>query len=242
LKAIERRPSISYKRQAGRGGILLEQIVIEIINRFGYVGIGFLIAIENIFPPIPSEIILTFGGFMTTFSTMNVGGVIVTATIGSVAGAIVLYYLGRVLNTERLERLFDSKLGKRLHLKKEDVHRAEGWFLRHVNKTVFFCRFIPIVRSLISIPAGVAKMKLSVFLPLTAIGTAIWNTALVFLGKLAGDAWGTVAGYFNIYAIVAAVIFVLLAIAAGVIFVKKRFLRGHGTTGKDDMDDNNGQV
>lgn len=220
----------------------MEQIVIEIINRFGYVGIGFLIAIENIFPPIPSEIILTFGGFMTTFSAMNVGGVIVAATIGSVAGAIVLYYIGRILNAERLERLFDSKLGKRLHLKKEDVHRAERWFLRHGNKTVFFCRFIPIVRSLISIPAGVAKMSLSVFLPLTAIGTAIWNTALVFLGKFAGDAWGTVAGYFNIYSVIFAVIFVLLAIAAGIIFVKKRFLRERGTAGKDDTDDHNGQV
>jgi membrane protein DedA with SNARE-associated domain len=217
----------------------LEQIIIEIINRFGYVGIGFLIAIENIFPPIPSEIILTFGGFMTTFSTMNVWGVIVAATIGSVAGAIVLYYLGRILNAERLERLFDSKLGRRLHLKREDVHRAERWFLRHGNKTVFFCRFIPIVRSLISIPAGVAKMKMGVFLSLTAVGTAIWNIVLVFLGKFAGDAWGTIAGYFDIYSIIAAVIFVMIAIAAGIIFIKKRFLREHGTSGKDDTNNKN---
>ncbi len=217
----------------------MEQIVIDIINRFGYVGIGFLIAIENIFPPIPSEVILTFGGFMTTVTAMNVWGVIVAATIGSVVGAIVLYYLGRILNAERLERLFDSKLGKRLHLKKEDVHRAEKWFLRHGNKTVFFCRFIPIVRSLISVPAGTAKMKIGIFLSLTAVGTAIWNTALVFLGKFAGDAWGTVAGYFNIYSVIFAVIFVLLAIAAGIIFVKKRFLREHGTAGKDDIDDTN---
>jgi membrane protein DedA with SNARE-associated domain len=217
----------------------LEQIVIDIINRFGYVGIGFLIAIENIFPPIPSEIILTFGGFMTTFSTMNVWGVIGAATIGSVIGAIVLYYIGRILNAERLERFFDSKLGKRLHLKREDVHRAEGWFLRHGNKTVFFCRFIPIVRSLISVPAGAAKMKIGVFLSLTAVGTAIWNIVLVFLGKFAGDAWGTVAGYFNIYSVIFAVIFVLLAIAAGIIFIKKRFLREHRTAGKDDTHDNN---
>lgn len=201
----------------------MEQIVIDIINRFGYVGIGFLIALENIFPPIPSEIILTFGGFMTTFSAMNVWGVIFAATIGAVAGAVVLYYLGWILNAERLERLFDSKLGKRLHLKREDVRRAEGWFFRHGNKTVFFCRFIPIVRSLISIPAGTAKMKIGVFLFLTAVGTAIWNIVLVFLGKFAGDAWGTVAGYFNIYSVIFTVIFVLLALAAGIIFVKKRF-------------------
>ncbi|MDD4716407.1 MAG: DedA family protein [Oscillospiraceae bacterium] len=214
----------------------MEQIIIDIINRFGYVGIGFLIAIENIFPPIPSEIILTFGGFMTTITTMNVWGVIIAATIGSVVGAIVLYYLGRILNAERLERLFDSKLGRRLHLKKEDVHRAESWFLRHGNKTIFFCRFIPIVRSLISIPAGVAKMEIGVFLSLTAVGTAIWNIALVFLGKFAGDAWGTIAGYFNIYAIIAAVVFVLIAIVTGIIFIKKRFPKERGAAGKDDPD------
>jgi membrane protein DedA with SNARE-associated domain len=218
----------------------LEQTIIEIINRFGYTGIGLLIAIENIFPPIPSEIILTFGGFMTTFSAMNVWGVIIAATIGSVVGAIVLYYLGRILNTERLERLFDSKLGRRLHLKKEDVHRAEGWFLRHGNKTIFICRFIPVVRSLISIPAGAAKMKMGVFLFLTAVGTAIWNIVLVFLGKLAGDAWGNIAGYFNTYSIIAAVIFALLAVAAGVVFVKKRFLRDYSTISKDDTEGKNG--
>ena len=217
----------------------MEQIIIEIINRFGYIGIGFLIAIENIFPPIPSEIILTFGGFMTTFSAMNVWGVIVAATIGSVAGAIVLYYLGRFLNATRLEHLFDSKLGRRLHLKREDVRKAEGWFLRHGNKTVFFCRFIPIVRSLISIPAGSAKMKLGVFLSLTAVGTAIWNIVLVFLGKFAGDAWGTIVGYFDIYSVIAAVVFVLIAIAAGIIFIKKRFLRDRGSIGKDDIDEKN---
>lgn len=215
----------------------MEQIILEIINRFGYVGVGFLIAIENIFPPIPSEVILTFGGFMTTFSAMHVWGVIISATIGSVAGAIVLYYLGRMLNVERLERLFDSKPGRMLHLKREDVRRAESWFLKHGNKTVFFCRFIPIVRSLISIPAGAAKMKMSVFLALTAVGTGLWNIALVFLGKVAGDAWGTIAGYFDIYSIIAAVILALIAIAAGIIFIKKRFLgkrRAAGKTGPNE--------
>ncbi len=213
----------------------MEQMMIDIINGFGYIGIAFLIAVENIFPPIPSEVILTFGGFLTTVSNMNVWGVILSATVGAVAGALVLYYLGRLLNAERLERLFESKLGRRLHLKKEDVRRAEGWFSKHGNKTVFFCRFIPLVRSLISIPAGTAKMQMGSFLLLTAAGTAIWNTVLVFLGKFAGDAWGNIANYVNVYSIIAVGVLAVIAIVVGVIFIKKRFLSPRGTAGKDEV-------
>ena len=213
----------------------MEQMMIDIINGFGYIGIPFLIAVENIFPPIPSEVILTFGGFLTTVSNMNVWGVILSATIGAVAGALVLYYLGRLLNAERLERLFESKLGRRLHLKKEDVRRAEGGFFKHGNKTVFFCRFIPLVRSLISIPAGAAKMQMGSFLLLTAAGTAIWNTVLVFLGKFAGDAWGNIANYVNVYSIIAVGVLAVIAIVVGVIFIKKRFLSPRGTAGKDEV-------
>ena len=213
----------------------MEQMMIDIINGFGYIGIAFLIAVENIFPPIPSEVILTFGGFLTTVSNMNVWGVILSATVGAVAGALVLYYLGRLLNAERLERLFESKLGRRLHLKKEDVRRAEGWFFKHGNKTVFFCRFIPLVRSLISIPAGTAKMQMGSFLLLTAAGTAIWNTVLVFLGKFAGDAWGNIANYVNVYSIIAVGVLAVIAIVVGVIFIKKRFLSPRGTAGKDEV-------
>jgi len=202
----------------------MEQIILNIINQFGYIGIGLLIAIENVFPPIPSEIILTFGGFMTTFSSMNVWGVIVAATVGSILGAIILYVLGRVLNAERLGHLFDSKFGRMMHLKKEDVRKAETWFNKHGNKAVFFCRFIPIVRSLISIPAGMAKMKASAFLPLTVIGTFIWNVVLVYLGRFAGNTWETVASYVDVYSMVAAVFFVLVALLVGAIFIKKRFL------------------
>lgn len=201
----------------------MQEIILNIINQFGYIGIFLLITIENISPPIPSEVILTFGGFLTTHTSMNAWGVISAATIGSVAGAIILYIIGRVLHADRLARLFDSKLGKLLHLKKEDVRKAEGWFLKHGNKAVFFCRFVPIVRSLISIPAGVAKMQLCPFLGLTLIGTFIWNVVLVFLGRIAGSAWETIAGYVDVYAMIALTAFVLIAIVAGAIFIKKRF-------------------
>lgn len=211
----------------------MEQTIIEIINDFGYIGVALLIAAENIFPPIPSEIILTFGGFATTFSSMNVWGVIIAATVGSAIGAIVLYMLGKLLSKERLELLITGRAGKVLHLKRDDVGKAARWFDKHGNKTVFFCRFIPIVRSLISIPAGIAKMRIGGFLALTTTGTLIWNIVLVFLGRLAGNAWETVAGYIDTYGMIVAAIFVLIAVVAGMIFIKKRFTQ-KGNTNKMD--------
>ncbi|MEL7566739.1 MAG: DedA family protein [Dehalobacterium sp.] len=202
----------------------MHEIILDMINQFGYLGIFLLITIENIFPPIPSEVILTFGGYLTRYTNMNVWGVIIAATIGSTMGAIILYIIGRILNAEPLARLFDSKLGKLLRLKKEDVRKAERWFVKHGNKAVFFCRFVPIVRSLISIPAGAAKMKLCPFLSLTVIGTFIWNVVLVFLGRIAGNAWETIAGYVDVYATIALAVFVLITPVVGAIFIKKRFL------------------
>lgn len=125
----------------------MESIILEIINQFGYVGVFILITVENIFPPIPSETILIFGGFMTTFSDINVWGVIAVATTGSVLGATVLYILGRMLHTKCLKLLLDSRLGKILHLRGEDIRRAEQWFKKHRNTAVFFYRFIPIIRA-----------------------------------------------------------------------------------------------
>ncbi|MCC3863766.1 DedA family protein [Terrisporobacter petrolearius] len=201
----------------------MQNIILEVINHFGYIGIGLLIAIENIFPPIPSEIILTFGGFMTTFSNMNLLGCTVAATIGSVFGAIVLYFLGRGLNSELFTRLFDSKLAKKLHLKKEDVITAGEWFNKYGNKAVFFCRFVPVIRSLVSIPAGMAKMNLISFLSLTLLGTLIWNMVLVYLGMLAGDNWETVASYMDFYSMISASFLLIATLLIGAVFIKKRF-------------------
>jgi membrane protein DedA with SNARE-associated domain len=202
----------------------MQEAIIDIINQFGYIGIFLLITIENVFPPIPSEVILTFGGFLTTYTTMNIWGVIIAATIGSVLGAVILYMIGRLLNAERLARLFDGRLGRLLRLKKEDAKKAESWFVKHGNKAVLFCRFVPIVRSLISIPAGVAKMRPLPFLTLTLIGTFLWNIVLAFLGRIAGSAWGTIAHYFDVYALIALAAFILIALVIGAIFIKKRFL------------------
>ncbi|NLA58743.1 MAG: DedA family protein [Firmicutes bacterium] len=203
----------------------MQQVVIDIISNYGYLGVFLLIAIENIFPPIPSEIILAFGGFMTTYSTMTVWGVVFSSTAGSVAGALILYTLGRGLNTRRLESLLNSKLATSLRLRQEDVRRAGQWFNRHGSRAVFLCRFVPIVRSLVSIPAGMAKMKLGIFLPLTIMGTLIWNTVLVYLGRLAGEAWEKVVSYLDLYSLLTVAVLGLMALAAAAVFIKRRFLQ-----------------
>ena len=152
-----------------------------------YLGIALLILIENLFPPIPSEVILTFGGFLTTYTNMNLIGVILFSTLGSVLGAVVLYQIGSLVPVFKLEATVEGRLGKLLHFKKEDVSHAVEWFDSKGNYTVFFCRFIPIVRSLISIPAGMAHMHFSKFFILTTFGSLIWNTVLVTLVEVEFD-------------------------------------------------------
>ena len=165
----------------------MENFVISIMNQFGYLGIFFLIFIENIFPPIPSEAVLLFGGFMTTYSELNLVLMVFFATLGSLAGAIILYYIGKILNKKRLKKLISGRVGKVLRLKASDVDKADQWFDTKGNKTVFFCRFIPVVRSLISIPAGMSEMVMSKFLLYTISGSLIWNTVLLFIGSKVGE-------------------------------------------------------
>lgn len=202
----------------------MQEMIIEIMNQFGYFGVAFLIMIENIFPPIPSEVILTFGGFMTTYTELGVWGVVIAATIGSVLGAVVLYYIGYVLSVDRLETMISGKLGKILRLKKGDIRKAESWFMKRGYATIFFCRFIPLIRSLISIPAGSAKMKFPNFLLLTTLGTLIWNVVLVFLGRTLGDNWESIAQILDNYSNITVMVLVVVFIAAVFYFIKKRVL------------------
>lgn len=199
----------------------MQDWIINIMNHFGYIGIALLIAIENIFPPIPSEVILTFGGFMTTYSNMNIWLVVLFATIGSVVGAIVLYSIGRLLSPERLSWLID-KVEPILRIKKEDVNKAEAWFNKKGNFTVFFCRFIPIVRSLISIPAGMASMNFGSFLIFTAMGSAIWNIVLVYLGSVFGANWGVIVDFMDKYSSATVVVLAVIVIGLAAWFIISR--------------------
>lgn len=199
----------------------MENWITDFMNEWGYIGIFLLIALENIFPPIPSEVILTFGGFMTTQTDMHIAGVIIASTLGSVAGAVALYAIGAVMKQERMERLI-VKYGKWLRLKKEDVGKAYGWFDRFGKWAVFLCRLVPLVRSLISIPAGSVRMNLVSFLTLTTLGSLLWNTVLTFIGSAVGESWESVVGQMDVFSNVVYVILGLLLAAGVVIFFRKR--------------------
>ena len=159
----------------------MQELMISLMSKYGYFAVFALIAIENIFPPIPSEVILIGGGFLTTTIDMNLYIMIIAATLGSVIGAIVLYFIGKIFNKERLKRIVSGKIGKVLRLKAKDIETADEWFDKKGNITVFFCRFVPIVRSLISIPAGMSEMPMLKFLLYTTVGSLIWNTVLIFI-------------------------------------------------------------
>lgn len=158
---------------------------VDVMEQLGGPGAGLLIALENLFPPLPSEIILPLAGFAASRGSLSLTSAIVWTTVGSVVGALVLYVLGRSLGRERVLAIW-----LRLPLVEEhDFERTEQWFARHGRKAVFFGRMLPLFRSLISVPAGVDRMPIWQFLVLTTVGSAIWNTTFVLAGYLLGHEW-----------------------------------------------------
>ncbi|MDF2947515.1 MAG: alkaline phosphatase [Bacillales bacterium] len=198
----------------------MENWLIGIMNEFGYVGVFFLIALENIFPPIPSEVILTFAGFMTTSTDLNIFGVVLSATAGSLVGACALYRIGLLMDVERLEKVVD-RWGTILRLTKKDIHKADNWFDKHGYVTVFLCRLIPLIRSLISIPAGMSNMKFGTFLIYTAAGTLIWNIVLVSLGASVGENWKDILNYFEIYSKLIYLLIIVTIVVITSFYIKK---------------------
>jgi membrane protein DedA with SNARE-associated domain len=167
--------------------------ILNIMGTYGYIGIFFLIAIENIFPPIPSEVILTFGGFITKSTDLTPVGVILASTIGSLLGAIILYDVG----------IFVTKFK---WFKKSNLDKTNNWFAKYGEKAVLFGRCVPIIRSLISIPAGINHMNMRLFLIYTIVGSLIWNTILVTAGVILADNWSIFAGFISKYSKVILVI------------------------------------
>ena len=163
------------------------------INQFGYLAVAALIFLETVFPPIPSEVVLPLSGFLTTTTMMTLPGVVVAATIGGLAGAYILYGVGHVLSRERLVGFFETRPMRMLGFKGQDVEKVVDWFDRRGQVTVLVCRCIPGVRSLISIPAGTARMGLAKFTLYTVVGSCAWNLVLCSLGAAAGSAWGQVS-------------------------------------------------
>lgn len=202
----------------------MEQWILSWMNEYGYFGIFFLIAMENLFPPIPSEVILTFGGFMTAHTGLSTAGVVLASTLGSVTGALLLYGIGTWLDEKRLERLV-ARWGPVLRLQMDDIRRAFHWFDKYGAWAVFLCRLVPLVRSLISVPAGMARMSFVTFLLLTTIGSLIWNTVLVRIGSAVGESWHSIVQFMDVFS---NIVYALLAIGfllAVTIFIRKRFFQ-----------------
>lgn len=200
----------------------MQEFIMSFIENYGYIAVMLLICVENVFPPIPSEVILTFAGFMVSRTNLSIVGLILASTIGALVGAFILYYIGRLLNKERLMKIVSGKIGKILRLKPTDIEKADKWFDKKGNISVLFCRCVPIVRSLISIPAGMSDMKLSRFTLFTLLGTLVWNTVLVVLGSIVGENWVTIASIIEKYSFVTLIILVILFIVGVIIFYKKK--------------------
>lgn len=200
---------------------IMQQWIMNVMEQFGYFGVFLLILLENVFPPIPSEVILTFGGFMVDQSPkLSFVGMLTASTLGAVGGAVILYYLGHILGLRRIEKIID-KYGFILRLDIEDIHKTNKWFNKYGYTAVFLCRFVPLIRSLISIPAGLSQMSIVPFILYTTVGTIIWNAILIYLGMALGQNWEKVLQYFDMYSNVLYIVMAILIIA-GIIYLYKR--------------------
>ena len=188
--------------------------VASVIESMGEVGVGLLVALENIVPPIPSEIVLSMAGYLASEGRANVVLVWIAATAGSVIGALVLYWLGYALGEDRLKRWLD-------HIPlvdTDDLNKADRWFERHEKGAVLFGRCAPVVRSLVSIPAGANHMRLGLFTLLTAIGSGVWNLIFVGGGFLLGENFQQLGQYSNYFDYA---MYAFFAVAIGSWIVKK---------------------
>ncbi|MFJ6619991.1 DedA family protein [Kitasatospora sp. NPDC091335] len=179
----------------------------DLVDTMGGPGAGLAIALENLFPPLPSEVILPLTGFAAGQGVISLVSALFWTTLGSVVGAVVLYWIGLLFGLERMHAIW-----ARLPLVKvSDLERTEQWFAKHGTKAVFFGRMVPIFRSLISVPAGVERMALPQFIMLTTLGSLIWNSVLVLAGYWLGDQWDTVETYVGVLSkVVLAVVVVAL--------------------------------
>ncbi|GGO54509.1 DedA family protein [Streptomyces daqingensis] len=196
----------------------------DLVETMGGPGAGLAIALENLFPPLPSEVVLPLTGFAAGQGVLSLASALFWTTLGSVVGATALYWLGVLLGRERLHAIW-AKLPL---VKAGDLTRTEEWFAKHGTKAVFFGRMVPVFRSLISVPAGVERMRLPAFLLLTTAGSLIWNSVLVLAGYWLGDRWSTVGEYVGLFS---KAVGALLVVALVVFVVKRVSQHRSGRTG-----------
>lgn len=194
--------------------------IVSLISQLGYVGIALLMCLENLFPPIPSELIMPLAGFAASQGKMNLGLVIFSGVLGTIIGAIPWYYLGYTMKADRLRLLFD-RYGKWLGISGKDILKSQQWFQRHGNKAVLWGRLIPGVRTLISLPAGLAAMNFSQFVGFSLLGIVAWVSVLTYLGFALGHQYHLVAEYID--PISKGVVVVIVNVL--IFFLGKRLLR-----------------
>ncbi len=196
------------------------------MSSLGYLGIGLLMFAENLFPPIPSELIMPLAGFTVAKGEMNFVFAVLAGVLGTVLGALPWYYAGKIVSEERLRALAD-KYGKWMALSGKDIDKADRWFDRHGNQAVFFCRLVPGVRTLISLPAGISGMPLAPFLLYSTLGTTLWVGLLTYLGFVLGDNYDLVDEYLGP---VSKIVLGLLVVAfiAWVVLKKQKSKRRRG--------------
>ncbi|MEY3073460.1 MAG: hypothetical protein RLZZ554_134 [Actinomycetota bacterium] len=196
----------------------------DVIESLGYLGVALLVIAENLFPPIPSEIVLPFAGFVARRGDGSVVAMVLAATIGSVIGALVLYAIAAAIGPERIHT-FVVRFGKWFGVKESDMVRAEEGFDRRSNAAVLVGRCVPLIRSLVSIPAGFRRMKFVPFISLTALGSAVWNIALIGAGAALGDQWDVVGDYVGVFQWI--VIIALIGVVVRFVWSKLAARRTH---------------
>ena len=183
----------------------------DVIEQLGALGVALLVILENVFPPIPSEIVLPFAGFVAQRGDGSVSVMILAATVGAVIGALVLYAIAALIGQVRLAA-FIERFGRWFGVKPTDLARAEAWFDRHAVAAVLLGRCVPLIRSVVSIPAGFRRMRLVPFIVYTAMGSAVWNTALVGAGAVLGNQWDKVEPYVAVVQYVVIAVIVLFVV------------------------------
>lgn len=173
----------------------LTGLAVDLMDKLGGPGAALLVGLDNVFPPVPSELVLPLAGFSASQGAMSLFMALFWTTLGSVAGAVLTYWLGAWLGRDRVRAL----IIRTPLMKASDFDRTERWFQRHGTKAVFFGRMVPLFRSLISLPAGVERMPMWQFLSLTTFGSLIWNSVFVVAGYLLGANWQVVDGYAGVF-------------------------------------------
>ncbi|MEI6428442.1 MAG: DedA family protein [Pseudanabaena sp. ELA607] len=195
----------------------MNEWIVNTMTAFGYVGIAALMFLENLFPPIPSEFIMPLAGFTVAQGKLSMPGVILAGTIGTILGALPWYYAGRLLGVQRLA-IYVDRYGKWFGVSAKDITQSSEWFNRHGLKAVFFGRLVPAVRTLISVPAGIANMPMLPFLGFSTIGTVLWVGMLSYAGFFLGENYKLIDPFMDT---ITKVVVVVVAIVALVFIVKR---------------------